>query len=281
VPLRASRLLLGALAATALVAGCGDDDGGNASSDTTAAPAEETTTTTAVEPLQILVSNDDGYAAAGIAALVDGLSAIPDVEVTVVAPDQDRTGAGGSTTPEGVTATDVTMANGHPATGVSGFPADSVAYALDEMGLTPDLVVTGTNIGQNLGPVIDLSGTVGAARVAAQRGIPAVATSAGMSADPAATDYAATVAVVVQWIEDHRDDLEGATADQVVNINVPTCGVGEVRDTVEVSYSTAPLGSEALVADVDCSVTGPAPTDDVGAFNAGFATIALIPAQPA
>lgn len=271
------------------VAACGDGgsptvEEGDGATATTDAPAEttavdEATTTTAVEPLTILVSNDDGYAADGIAALVDGLVELPEVEVVVVAPDQDRTGTGGSTTPEGVTGAEVTMANGHPAVGVSGFPADSVIYALDVLGITPDLVVTGTNIGQNLSPLADLSGTVGAARAAAQRGIPAVATSAGLSAT--ATDYASTVAVAVDWIEAHRADLEGATDDQVVNINGPTCGVGAVRGAAEVAASTAPAGPDALQADVDCSGTGPAPADDVAAFNAGFVAISLISATPA
>jgi 5'-nucleotidase len=246
---------------------------------TTAVPAASTTTTAAPEPLTILVSNDDGYAAEGIAALVDALEAQPDVEVVVVAPDSDRSGSGGQTTPEGVTATEVTMANGHPATAVSGFPADAVAHGLDALGVAADVVITGTNAGQNLGPVIDLSGTVGAARVAAQRGIPAVAVSTGLGSP--APDHAAAVAALIEWFVEHRDDLEGATQDKVVNINVPTCAVGEVRDVVEVASSTIPFGAESLVADVDCSGTGAPPADDVAAFNAGFGVITLIPAAPA
>lgn len=274
MPVRALRLLLTGLAALAACGGA-DDGGADAADDH---DEDGTTTTAPVEPLTILVSNDDGYAADGIATLVDALLELPDVEVTVVAPDGNRSGSGGQTTPEGVAVADVTMANGFAATSVSGFPADAVVYALDTLGLTPDLVVTGSNEGQNLGPAVDLSGTVGAARVAAQRGIPAVATSAGFGT---AVDYEATVDVVVDWLVEHRADLEGATADQVVNINVPTCAVGEVRDVVEVASSTIALDETALRADIDCTVTGEVPADDVSAFNLGFATITVVPALPA
>lgn len=249
---------------------------------TTEAPAEATTTTeAAVEPLTILVSNDDGYAAPGIAALVDALEAQPDVEVFVVAPDGNRSGSGGSTTPEGITATDVTMANGHPAVAVSGFPADAVAHGLDVLGIDADLVITGSNEGQNLGPLVDISGTVGAARVAAVRGIPAVAVSQGFGTP--APDYPSSVAAAIDWFVEHRADLEGATADQVVNINVPTCGVGEVVDVVEVASATDAAGRNVATPDVDCSVggSGATPADDVDAFNAGFGVITLIPATPA
>jgi 5'-nucleotidase len=246
--------------------------------ETTLVEEETTTTAAAVEPLTILVSNDDGYQAAGIAALVEALEAQPDVEVVVVAPDGNRSGSGGQTS-EGFTATDVTMPDGHAAVAVSGFPADAVAHGLDVLGVDADLVFTGTNEGQNLGPFVDISGTVGAARVAAQRGIPAVAVSTGLGTP--APDHAAAAAAAIEWFVEHRADLEGATEDKVVNINAPTCAVGEVRDVVEVTSSTEPSGPSSLTADVDCSGTGPTPADDVAAFNAGFATITLVPATPA
>ena len=295
MPVRALRLLL---ITTLLVGAAACSDGGSpvvesegaegsattgaATVETTVVsePAEETTTTAAAaEPLTILVSNDDGYAAPGIAALVDALEAQPDVEVVVVAPDGNRSGSGGSTTPEGFTASEVTMANGHPATAVSGFPADAVAHGLDVLGVDADLVMTGTNEGQNLGPLVDISGTVGAARVAAVRGIPAVAVSQGFGTPE--PDYAASVAAAIEWFVEHRADLEGATADQVVNINVPSCAVGEVRGTIEVASATDAAGRDVLAADVDCSGTGPEPADDLDGFNAGFGVITLISATPA
>src|SRR5689334_11101135 len=75
-----------------------------------AAPAATTTTTTT--PLRILVTNDDGVGAPGLAALVDALQALPDVQVTVVAPATNQSGVGDrfSTTP--LTVTPATTANG-------------------------------------------------------------------------------------------------------------------------------------------------------------------------
>ena len=100
--------------------------------DTTAAP---TSTEAPLTPMTILVTNDDGVAAPGIDALVTALSALPDVEVVVVAPASNQSGSSDSTTPGGVTAQDATTISGHPAVAVNGFPADAVNYALDELGL--------------------------------------------------------------------------------------------------------------------------------------------------
>jgi 5'-nucleotidase len=198
----------------------------------------------------------------------------------VVAPDGNRSGSGGQTS-VGFTATDVTMPNGHAAVAVSGFPADAVAHGLDVLGVDADLVITGTNEGQNLGPLVDISGTVGAARVAAQRGIPAVAVSQGFGTP--APDYPASVAAAIEWFVEHRDDLEGATQDQVVNINVPSCAVGEVIDVVEVASATDAAGRNVATPDVDCSAGAgaAAPADDVDAFNVGFGVITLVSATPA
>jgi 5'-nucleotidase len=285
LPVPVQRLLLVALSVVAVAAGCGSDDGDgggeDAAASTTAPPAaESTTTTTAPEPLRILVSNDDGYAAPGITQLVDALLELPDVEVVVVAPDGNRSGSGGQTTPGGTTGTDVTMTNGFAAVAVTGFPADAVAHALDVLGEQPDLVVSGVNEGQNLGPLVDISGTVGAARVAAQRGIPALAVSQGLGTPE--PDYASGVAAAIAWIDEHRDDLAGATNGSVANINVPTCGNGELAVLVEVPAATDAAGRDVVTTDVDCALatTVTDPVDDVDAFNAGYPVLSLVGASP-
>ena len=141
-------------------------------------------TSTHPNKLQILVSNDDGYDAAGIDAVVQALVARPNVHVTVAAPATNQSGAGGNTTPGGVTADPGQTLSGYAATAVNGFPADSVLYALNTMHLNPDLLVSGINFGQNIGPFIPLSGTVGAARVGGRASIPAVAVSQGFGSPP-------------------------------------------------------------------------------------------------
>lgn len=193
---------LSVLALTALLTACGGSDGD--------AGGEPTQPTAKLATLDILVTNDDGYAAPGIDALVERLRGLPGVEVTVVAPATNQSGTSDRTTPGDVSAlraAKVTTTSGFPATAVTGFPADSVNYALDVLDLEPDLVVSGSNAGQNLGVVAPISGTIGAARTAVRRGYPAVAVSQGLG-EP--TDYAPSVDTAVEWIERNRAALAGA-----------------------------------------------------------------------
>jgi 5'-nucleotidase len=228
----------------------------------------------------VLVSNDDGVAAPGIDALVKALSAEPATQVTVVAPAANQSGTGGKTSPGPVTATQTTTASGYPATSVDGFPADAVDYGLTNM-LTspPDLVISGANAGQNLGPVVDISGTVGAARAAAQQGIPALAVSAG-TGNP--IDFAGAVNAAISWLRDHRDQLLASPAPptSVTNLNVPTCAAGSVRGQVTVAADlTAP--TDVAVSPADCTSTAPAAPTDVPSFHDGFATLSEIGIRPA
>lgn len=267
-----------------LVAGAcgGDDDTSDAAPDgttTTSTPADETTTTAAPEPLTILVTNDDGIGAPGIDALVTALSAVDDVEVVIVAPAENQSGSSDKTTEGGATSSPGTTASGVEGTAVSGFPADAVDVALREMGLEPDLVVSGVNKGQNIGPLAAVSGTLGAARTAIRQGYPAVASSAGLRDE---ADFAAAAQLVVEWIEENREAiLDGSIgAEAVVSFNIPDCTAGEIRALVEVPLADA-LPEDVNVFETDCSVepVEPAPADDVSAIVAGFATETLVPAD--
>jgi 5'-nucleotidase len=262
--------------AVAVVAGCGGDD------DDGAAPqsGERETTTTAPpeppQPLEILVSNDDGVGAEGIDVLVTALAALDGVEVTVVAPAGNQTGTGGLTTEGPLTTNEARTASGFEARAVEGYPADTIRVAFDELGLTPDLVVSGINEGQNLGPVVDVSGTVGAARAGARRGVPALAVSQGLGQD---LDYEVAAGLVVDWIEENADALRAGevAADIVVNLNVPTCDTGELRGQVEVASATT--GNAAPPS--DCTSTAEGFTDDITAFANGFAALSEISVEPA
>jgi 5'/3'-nucleotidase len=265
----------GVLAVVALLAaGCGGDDDDGASPQS---GVRETTTTTApADPLAILVTNDDGVGAEGIDVLVEALRAVEGVEVTVVAPAEQQSGTGGSVTQGPVETNEATTASGYEARAVDGFPADTIRVAFDELALTPDLVVSGINEGQNLGPVVDASGTVGAARGAARRGVPALAVSQGLGDD---LDYEVAAGLVVDWIAEHADALRAGEvpADVVNNLNVPTCDTGELRGQVEVASATGgnPLGTS------DCTSTAEGATDDVTAFTNGYATLTEVPLDPA
>lgn len=262
------------LLAAALVACGGDDDDSD--------DAEPTTTTTApVEPLRILVSNDDGVGGQGISDLVDGLATLDDVTVTVVAPKDDKSGTGSQTTPPPLVAAEAKLLGGADAVAVEGFPADSVQYALDSvLEETPHLVVSGINAGQNLGPVAEqISGTVGAARKAASNGIPALAVSQGFGAE---FDYATGVQLTLDWIEEHRDALLAGDvpADTVANLNVPSCATGEVRGVIEVPTATDVGTRDFIATPANCASTAEDPRDDIDAYLNGFAPLAEVPAAP-
>lgn len=288
--MRRTRVLSLVLSLALVVGACGDDSSGDGdaattNSTTTTAPAaettgpEETTTSLAAEPLVILVTNDDGIGAPGIDVLVTALTALDDVEVVVVAPDENKSGSSDQTTPDGVTSGPGATAGGVEGTSVVGFPADSVIVALDELGIEPDLVVSGVNEGQNVGPFAALSGTVGAARTAIRRGIPAVATSAGLGED---ADFAAAAALVTDWIEANRDAIANGSigTDTVVSFNVPGCTAGDIGALVEVPLATEiPEGVNIFESDCSTDAGDGAPADDVTAIIQGRATQTLVPAD--
>jgi len=265
------------LVVSTLVASCSSDDSASTTTTTSAGAAASTSTVAGPAALTILVSNDDGVGAEGIDVLVKALQAMPATTVVVSAPAANQSGAGGKTTGGQLTATPTTMLGGEEATAVAGTPADSVVWALDGgIAAKPQLVVTGINSGQNVGSLIAISGTVGAARAAATRGIPALAVSAGVD-DTAGYHDAAGMAV--RWIEQHRADLAAGKLDvtpaQVANLNVPKCSAGSVRGLLEVPAATNPPQN---LDPVDCSAPEPPtkPADDVAAIASGWASLSEI-----
>jgi 5'-nucleotidase len=239
------------------------------------APAAEAKTKT--QELRVLVSNDDGVKAPGIDALVKGLRKLSKVKVTVVAPAENQSGTGGKTSPGALKATKTTTKSGYPAIAVKGYPADSVNYALSKVVKKPsvDLVIAGINSGANLGPFVDLSGTVGAARAAAQKGLPALATSEGT---PAVSSFADGVAQTVAWVQANRTKLKPGT---VQNLNIPECSTGHARGTTPATSTAKVPDGVNVFASVDCTRTTAAAKDEITAFLAGFATLTRIPARPA
>lgn len=254
----------------ALVGLLGACSGGD-SDDSTSSSSSSTTTTAAPDELSILVTNDDGYAADGIDVVVEALRALPNVSVTVVAPVTNQSGTGKRTTPPPLQASEQQTKSGYPAIAVEGYPADSVAYALsDVLPEPPDLVVSGINEGQNLGPIAAISGTVGAASAAAAAGIPALAASQGLGEPP---DFPGAAQFVIEWVKARRDVLADGSAEKVVvNLNVPTCSTTSsagVRGLTQQPLSTTETG---IAPPPDCASTASTFTSDAEAFLAGFAT---------
>ncbi|CAE6918030.1 5'/3'-nucleotidase SurE [Vibrio sp. B1FLJ16] len=124
--------------------------------------------------LRILISNDDGVYAQGIHALADELRDI--AEVTIVAPDRNRSGASNSLTLEQPLRVTEIAPNIYS---VQGTPTDCVHFALNELMKDdlPDLVLTGINHGANLGDDVLYSGTVAAAMEGHFLGVQSVAFS--------------------------------------------------------------------------------------------------------
>ena len=250
---------------------------------TTDAPVTEApTSTSASAPLQILVTNDDGIGADGIDVIVQALLQMENVEVTVVAPLENQSGTGGKTTDGALTVTDATTKSGYAAKAVAGFPADSIVWAIDQKGIdfVPDLVVSGINNGQNYSlEIVTLSGTVGAARAAAKRNIPSVAVSQGLADAP---DFPTAAEALVQWVQDHRDELlartDGDAVTEFANINAPTCAAGlMIRGVIEVPIES--MGTSDYNAN-DCA-SKVEPTGDVSGFQNGYVTISMLPVSGA
>ncbi len=125
----------------------------------------------------ILVTNDDGVDAPGLLALKKALE--PLGEIAVLAPDHNWSAAGHPRTMhKPLRVEEVRLADGSIAYASNGAPSDCVALAvLGFFPRRPDLVVSGINLGGNMGYDITYSGTVAAAIEAAIFGIPAIAVS--------------------------------------------------------------------------------------------------------
>lgn len=123
--------------------------------------------------MRILISNDDGYFAPGIEALARALAEVG--EITVVAPERDRSGASNSLT------LDRPLTVRRAPNGflfVNGTPTDCVHLAVTGLLDTlPDIVVSGINLGQNMGDDTIYSGTVAAATEGFLLGLPSIAIS--------------------------------------------------------------------------------------------------------
>jgi len=269
VSVRASRgsvVLL--LSAGSILAACG----------TTSSSGSTSTTSAAHQILTIMVTNDDGVGAPGINAVVQGLRTLPDTQVTVVAPLTNQSGTGEKTTATSagpLVTSKATTASGYPSTAVHGYPADTVIWAVKYHGLSfrPDVVVSGINFGQNIGPLAALSGTVGAAREAISLGIPALAASQGVD-NGSSPDFSQAVPIVKSWILQHRAELIAHSYDSTptqANLNVPTCAGASVRGPVNTVMAASGDAGKTLT--VDCTSTSTSYTNDLEAFEIGFATL--------
>ena len=135
--------------------------------------------------MKILLSNDDGYDAPGLKVLFEYLRDI--AEVFVVAPEVNKSGAGCSITTNKPMYSSV-HDNGFVS--VNGTPADCVYLGIHELApWIPDILVSGINLGANMGEDLLYSGTVGAALEAKNLSYPSIAISAAAFHQPGSKDF--------------------------------------------------------------------------------------------
>jgi len=170
--------------------------------------------------MRILLSNDDGYFAPGIDHLARALSGLG--EITVVAPERDRSGASNSLTLDRPLSLRQTP-NGFYH--VNGTPTDCVHLAVTGMLDTlPDMVVSGINHGANMGDDTIYSGTVAAATEGYLLGVPAIAISlVGKSG----VHFATAAGVARQLVE--RFIAQPIRSPVLLNVNVPDVPPEEIR----------------------------------------------------
>jgi 5'-nucleotidase len=167
--------------------------------------------------MKILVSNDDGYLSTGINALIDALERVADV--TVVAPDRNRSAASSSLT---LSRPLRIIEYGPQRYKVDGTPSDCVHLAVTGfLQEEPDLVVSGINHGANLGDDVIYSGTVAAAMEGRFLGLPTIAVSlVGKTLVGARLTHFETAArVAVELVQ--KIERAGLAPDTVLNVNVP------------------------------------------------------------
>ena len=193
-------------------------------------------------PYRILVSNDDGVRAPGIAALAQILQAIGDV--TVIAPAENHSGAGHSisTASDAIFRDDLTLPNGLKAIGLTATPASTVNVAIRNiMKPLPDLVVSGINRGFNLGYSSYVSGTLGAARQAAMLGVPAIAASMAAAGVPRDLPYGAEEVLGVA----RRLKMYGLPPRTFLNVSIPEMPSGGYKGYMVTTLAAQHGGEES------------------------------------
>jgi 5'-nucleotidase len=234
--------------------------------------------------LIILLTNDDGIYAPGLAALYRELQRLG--EVTVVAPESEQSAVGHSIsliTPLRVK--EVSLNGGVEGSAVSGTPADCVKIALAELlPGPPDLVVSGINLGPNVGINVLYSGTVSAATEAAILGVPGVAFSLN------SYDQSADFATAARLARELLEKLQGWAAwtnGVCLNVNLPALPREEVKGVRITRQDTGPL-VEHFERRVDPrrhvyywlaainARPAPAPDTDYGALAQGYVSVTPI-----
>jgi 5'-nucleotidase len=178
--------------------------------------------------LRILISNDDGINAPGLAVLEAMARTLSD-DVWIVAPEVEKSGAG-----RAITLTDPIRIRhiSDKRYACSGTPTDCVLLAIAEIMKDgrPDLVLSGVNRGQNLAEDTSVSGTVAAAMQGMQMGVPSIAFSQAMNFRPGKAIPWETAAAHGPALLAKLAKTQWGT-NTVINVNFPDCEPEDVRGT--------------------------------------------------
>ncbi len=231
----------------------------------------------------ILLTDDDGYQSPGLVALYEAMTNLGDV--AVFAPDHNWSAAGHTKTMhKPLRAWDGKLPNGAKATITTGAPSDCVAMAL--LGLLPerpDMVVSGINLGANLGSDLTYSGTVAGAMEAVIGGVTAFSISIETTDPEADLSLAAMVAARLGGLILRM----GMPPNTFLNVNVPNLPRREVRG-IQVTRLGRRIYRDVLVRRIDPKgkpyywIGGDVPTGipedgtDIGALANGYISVTPI-----
>jgi 5'-nucleotidase len=170
---------------------------------------------------KILVTNDDGYEANGLLALVKALKELEDVEVTVVAPANEKSACGHS----------LTLVRPLRFVGVDddfyklddGTPSDCVYLSLSTIynDEKPDLLISGINRGSNMGEDITYSGTAAGAMEGVLHDIPSIAISQVMDFSDPSGDFSLATKTIKTIVTKIRENSFPLPEREFININIP------------------------------------------------------------
>ncbi len=230
---------------------------------------------------KILVTNDDGIGAAGLRKLVEALE--PMAEVYVSAPMVQHSAKSQSITfLHEVDVSEQKIAGAKAAWAVHGTPTDCVKIGLlrmKEMGIKPDHVISGINMGYNTGLAVYYSGTVAAAREGALNGIHSIALSVG-------SHEASKFCYMLDNLPYILELSEKAPEDCFLNVNAPNVLAADmngikIAPTAPFGYgllfSFAPTKSGNYQLTGEPTYTGDEPVYDMDWNNEGYMTISPVP----
>lgn len=233
--------------------------------------------------MHILVTNDDGVSAPGLAALAGSMRSFGDV--SVLAPDRNWSGGGHvKTLDRPLRIREVFLSDGNPALASDGAPSDCVALAL--LGYVErkvDLVVSGINPQPNLGHDVTYSGTVTAAMEAVIWGVPGIAFSLNTGENHlGALDYEPAAQVAAKIV--HNFQLHRIPPGILLNINIPYLPMSEIKG-IRMTRQGLRVYHDRLDQRIDPRgrpyfwIGGDAPTGipeegtDIGALEQGYVSI--------